>query len=56
MKLAGVGGRADDVPIAREGVGGEVGRRERRHLLASSGCSKTYCVIVSYILVLYAIQ
>jgi hypothetical protein len=42
IKVSEVGGMEEAVPIARDWVGGEVGRRERIDLPASRGCSKTY--------------
>ena len=42
----GVGGRAVVVPIAREGVGGWVGRRVRLCEDAVVGEGKTYCCVV----------
>lgn len=47
MKVSDVGGRDETVPRASDCVGGDVGRRERIDLVASKGCSKTYCVMVS---------
>ena len=42
VKFVGVGGREEAVPIARDSVGGEVGRRDKSDFLASKGCSKMY--------------
>lgn len=43
----GVGGRAVVVPIARDGVGGWVGRRVRMWEDGVVGEGKTYCCVVS---------
>lgn len=45
VREEGVGGRAVLVPIAREGVGGSVERRERMCVRGDVGAGKTCCEV-----------
>lgn len=45
MKSSGSGGFAEEVPRARSGLGGEVGRRVRRCSRGREGCGKMYYIL-----------
>jgi hypothetical protein len=53
LKVSGVGGVEDVVPIASASVGGSVGRRERIDFCGSIGWSCTYWIQVSFQLIKY---